>query len=168
MKKLILILMVGSLFAQNLPPQSDIENMTTSEKMMLYDMNKKNPTLGTIFSLTIPSTGHAYAGNWTRGLKYFGGRVLSVGITIGLSDYFWNEGMFSKSTRMNLDRLLGTTGVIGFLYFTIGEWVDSGKEVKRYNNRLYKSIYDKEPPPISFKLQPTYQGATLTMSYSFN
>ena len=52
--------------------------------------------------------------------------------------------MFTKSIRMDLDRVLGTTGVISFLYFTIGEWVD-GQYVQGFKqgNLYYKPIYDK-------------------------
>jgi len=40
MKKLIFILTIGSLVAQYLPPQSEIDNMTTTSKMLLYEMKK--------------------------------------------------------------------------------------------------------------------------------
>ena len=45
--------------------------------------------------------------------------------------------------------------------------IDAQKEVKRYNSRVYKSIFGKEPPSISFNLQPISQGANFTMSYAF-
>ena len=47
------------------------------------------------------------------------------------------------------------------------ELVDVLISTNNHNKKLYKSIYGEEPPPISFKLQPTYKGANLTMSYSF-
>ena len=41
-------------------------------------------------------------------------------------------------------------------------------ETEKYNNNLYRKIFNKEPPSFSLNLQPTYQGANLTMSYAFN
>ena len=40
-------------------------------------------------------------------------------------------------------------------------------QTKKYNKKLYKSIYGKEPSPISLNLQPTFNGANLSMTYSF-
>ena len=45
MKKLLFILMIGTLFAQYLPPQSDIAKMSSTEKLMLYNMNEKSPAI---------------------------------------------------------------------------------------------------------------------------
>ena len=72
MEKLLIIalLIVGSLFGQNLPPQSNITNMTASEKMMLYNMNKKSPARVVTYSFLLGSSGHAYAGNWNKGLLF--------------------------------------------------------------------------------------------------
>ena len=58
MKKLIFILMVGGLFAQYLP---NVSEMSETEKMLVFENNKKSPALGVVFSLLLPSTGHAYA-----------------------------------------------------------------------------------------------------------
>ena len=63
--------------------------------------------------------------------------------------------------------MIGATGVVGFIYFSIKEWTDASKEVHRYNDRIYKEIFGKEPPSFSLNLQPTYQGANLNLSYSF-
>ena len=35
------------------------------KKDYLYNMNKKHPFVGTLFSLYIPSTGHLYSDNWS-------------------------------------------------------------------------------------------------------
>ena len=49
----------------------------------------------------------------------------------------------------------------------IENWGYDVKKVKVINT-FYKKIFNKEPPSFSLDLQPTYQGATLTMSYAFN
>ena len=63
----------------------------------------------------------------------------------------------------------------GFIYTMLGGaiphiWciVDVGKQTKKYNENLYRKIYDKEPPSIGFKAQPKHGGAKVTMSYYFN
>ncbi|MBC8412002.1 MAG: hypothetical protein H8E12_25330 [Rhodobacteraceae bacterium] len=146
----------------------DFEDMSQTEKYMVYNSYRKSPTIATVLSLTIPTIGHAYAGNWSRGAKFFGGRILSIGVTFGLSNYFQEEKMFTSKVRGDLDRFLGATGVIGFIYFSAKEWTDASKEVQRYNRRIYKDIFGKEPPSFSLNLQPTYEGANLTLAYKFD
>ena len=55
-----------------------------------------------------------------------------------------------------------------FLLILIADVVDSGFEATKYNRKLYKNIFGEEPPSFSLNFRPTYQGANLTMSYSFN
>ena len=50
----------------------------------------------------------------------------------------------------------------------IWELIDIGMETKRYNHNLYREIFGKEPPSFSLNLQPTYQGANLTLAYKFD
>ena len=71
-------------------------------------------------------------------------------------------------TGNQLFRDLTGISFAGFAIIFFWEKIDAGKEVKKYNRRLYKSIYNQEPPSFSLNLQPTYQGATLTISYAFN
>ena len=157
--------MVGSLCAQILPAQSEIEQMTSFEKYSLYKMNKKHPFLGTLFSLYIPSTGHLYSDNWNRGLKFAGAQIGStICIIIG----------YDKHTNVDTKKVTYTPnevqklGILSLVVFRIWEIIDAGKTTKTYNNKLYKSIYGKEPPSFSLNLQPTYQGANLTTSYAFD
>ena len=163
MKKLILILMVGSLFAQNLPPQSDIEKMTATEKMMLYNMNQQNPTSNMLASWLVPTLGHYKTGNWKRGATiYFGGLLISFGAGLGLDYMIEQDGDVTSDDGL----FIGWIG--GAIISNIWQVADAGIQTKRYNRRLYKSIFGQEPSSIGFKLQPTCQGATLTMSYAFN
>ena len=159
MKKLLLIalLIVGCVFSQNLPLQSEIANMTHTEKTLLYQNMQQDPAENMVRSYLFPTLGHHRINNWKRGAKiYFGGLLISVG------------------SGIVLDAIFQPDEPSGFIYAMIGgvithiwQIVDAGKETKKYNRRLYKSIYGKEPPPISFKLQPTYLGANISMTYSF-
>ena len=157
MKKLILVLMVGSLFAQNLPLQSEIEKMTSSERILLYQTMKQEPIENMVRGYFFPTLGHSRINQWERGAKiYFGGILISVGLGISL------ESVLQKKENE------------GYMYAMIGgaithiwQVVDVGKETKKYNKKIYSKIFGKEPPSMSFKLQPTYKGANLAVTYSF-
>ena len=165
MKKLILILMVGSLFAQNLPPQSAIEKMTTSEKMMLYNMNIKSPARAVTYSFLLGSSGHAYAGNWKRGQLFLASEIGILGLSIFLFDRAWaNEYCQEGELKVNY---LGNSECWDYNNPTNPCCSETDPDPK-YNNKLYKSIFGKEPSSFSLNLQPTYQGANLTMSYAFD
>ena len=154
MKKLILILIVGSLFSQYLPPQSEIEQMSSTEKLLIYNIEKKNPALSVFYSIILPSAGHAYSANWKRGI-----RLSSVRIgTYVLSEIFWDMD------EHEISDLLRNFSIGVFIY----EFIDSGREATKYNRKLYENIFGKEPPSFSMNVQPTYQGANLTMSYALD
>ena len=163
MKKLILLFIVGSLFAQYLPPQSDIAKMSSTEKLMLYNIEKKNPALSVFYSIILPSAGHAYSANWKRGI-----RISSVRIgTYLLSEMFWIDTPNDTdwiNTRQDISDLLRNFSIGVFIY----EFIDSGREATKYNRKLYENIFGKEPPSFSMNVQPTYQGANLTMSYALD
>ena len=60
MRKILIILMFGSLFGQNLPTQLAIEKMTITEKMMLYNLEKKSPSTAVLWEFIIPTAGYIY------------------------------------------------------------------------------------------------------------
>jgi len=147
--------MAGSVFSQYLP---DMTDMNEIEKMMVFQYNKKSPAIGVILSILLPSAGHAYAGNWREGLFFTATQIVAFPIiptTVCVVE--------QETCSIIAPTMLGTMLVI-----RIWEIIDAGKEVKRYNNKVYRKIFDRGPPSLSMHLQPTYQGANLTMSYSFN
>ena len=160
MKKLILLLMLGSLFAQNLPPQSDIENMTTSERMILYENHNKS--IGIAMGLNLipfpfSSICFAYINDWERGLLYNAAYMTNMGIIA-----------FTYGSSLLSAELLGPMLLITNIALYTYKSYDLLKRTKQYNHNLYKVIIGEETPKIGFNLHPTYQGANLTMSYSFN
>ena len=115
--------------------------------------------IATIFSLLIPSTGHAYVGKWEKGLL-----ITSVSFSSIIAGI-----VLAQEDRQSSVRDFGVYMLFGLAVgLRIWEVIDAEKEVNKYNNRVYKTIYGKEPPSFSLNLQPTYKGANLTMSYSFN
>jgi len=180
--------MVGSLFAQYLP---DVSQMSETEKMLVFENNKKSPALGVFFSLLLPSTGHAYAKNWKRGLAITGLQLVNF-IVLDFSNHnsfekgtcpegykrgrsIWDscENLLDHHDKTALNRdeksmTIYSATLVLIPVLIIWESVDAAKQVKKYNNNVYRKIFDREPPSFSLNLQPTYQGANLTMSYAFN
>ena len=94
MKKLLLIalLIVGSVFAQSLPLQSAIEEMTPSEKFLLYQNMKQDPIENMLRSYLFPTLGHYRINKWKRGAKiYFGGLLISLSSGIVLENVLQQE-----------------------------------------------------------------------------
>ena len=148
----------GCVFAQNLPLQSEIEKMTSAEKILLYQNMQQDPVENMVRSYLLPTHGHYRVNNWERGAKiYFGGILISVGLGISL------ETVLQKNENEGY-----MYAMIGGVITHIWQIVDAGKQTKIYNNNLHKKLFGKEPPSMSFKLKPTYQGANLTMSYAFD
>ena len=154
---LIALLIVGCVFSQNLPLQSEIAKMTHTEKTLLYHNMQQDPVENMVRSYLFPTLGHHRINKWERGAKiYFGGLLISV------------------ASGIVLDAVFQPTEPSVFIYAMIGgaithvwQVVDAGKETNKYNRRLYKTIFGTEPPSIGFHFQPTYKGANLSMTYSF-
>ena len=149
MKKLILILMLGMVFGKDI----DETLLNNTEKMILYHAERKNPSTAVIFEGVFFSiAGYAYSGKWKEGLLH---RSLSLGMIFG--------GLNNMGAKGEGKRLV----VLGSIY-SIWILFDVAKKTRQYNDKLYKNIFGTEPPPFSLNLQPTYQGANLTMSYALD
>ena len=160
MKKLIFILMVGNLFAQ------DIQKLSDTEKMIYFEKDKKSALTAVALEVIMPSGGYNYLNkinykNVTFSLTRFG---LEVGSLISLS-------LAQHETDYETFAVYEITGFIffgGYSLLTLIQMHDLINKTEKYNINLYKQIFGKEPPSFSLNLQPTYQGANLTMSYAFN
>ena len=137
---LIALLIIGGVFAQNLPLQSEIEEMTSAEKILLYQNMKQYPIDNMMRSYFLPTIGHYRVNNWGRGAKiYFGGLLISVGLGISL------ESVLQKNENEGY-----MYAMIGGVITHIWQIVDAGKETKKYKNAfgfgffglLGKHIYD--------------------------
>ena len=147
----------------------DFKDMSQSEKIMMYNSYNKSPALGILYEALLPTAGYAYSGNWVDGVKLKGIQISGL-ITInwimtesGLIGYDTNSGMLDDSS----DEVI--LSELGFLVLTqIYSYYSITKKVKKYNQNLYREIFGKEPPSFSLNLQPTYQGANLTLAYKFD
>ena len=136
-----------------------------AQKLMMYESQKKNPTTAVAFSCLLSSSGHAYAGNWGRGLMFTAARMGSYVIALTGIQEVSTEGYYYDYTTTELT---GTywLGMTGTLVMAIWEMVDASSEVKKYNKQLYNRIYFNQPN-IGMNIIPTHDGAQLVLAYHF-
>ena len=108
-----------------------------------YNNAKINLFLNTLYNLIIPTSGHYRIKKWKRGATIF----CSLFLVAKLQKRSESHTMDLVMPPLLLDTFLQTIA---------------------YNKNQYKTIFGKDPPPFSLNLEPTYQGANLTMSYAFN
>ncbi|NQU04992.1 MAG: hypothetical protein HQ568_02785 [Calditrichaeota bacterium] len=125
-----------------------------------YKYGEKNPRSAALLACFIPSAGHYYAGNWTRGLLFAIGRVGSIAYVIKESD---NDYNYFKDDRDLPDEIYIGFGFVAL--FTIIEVIDANWEAKIYNDRLYEEIFGS--PKLSLRPAPARDGVCLTLTYRF-
>lgn len=103
-----------------------------------YDMLKKNPFEGVLFSFIVPGGGYYYAGNYDMALKYGAIELATLLGTVMLNDY---NDIFTLS----------------YLAVKAFNMYGSYKEVEAYNQRLLEQL--------SFKLEK--DKVSLSFSYNF-
>ena len=137
-----------------------------AQQMMMYQMQKKSEGTAMLFSFLLPTAGHAYAGNWGRGLGFAATEVglyimaLTLGIQENCSLDDW--GYEDCYIEPNVLFAVGVFGAIGTRFFEI---FDAGKEVKKYNQSLLMQYGIN--PALSMNIVPKKGGAALMLAYSF-
>ena len=63
-----MLLSVGLSKSIELPAKNSIFSMSEQEKLLLYEKHKINPYKNTLYSLFLPTYGHAKVNKWHRGL----------------------------------------------------------------------------------------------------
>ncbi|MBL7023311.1 MAG: hypothetical protein ISR90_04565 [Candidatus Marinimicrobia bacterium] len=135
------------------PPQTQSLYTSDSQKLFMYKNLKKSPATAVVLSFLLPSTGHAYAGNWSRGLVF-------TGLKIGSIVFANVVGEPKKDT--NLKGALLT----GLVALSVLELVDASNEVKKYNQKWYNFIYTGKPS-LGMKITPNRDGANLMLTCNF-
>ena len=139
-KLLILFSFICLLWTQSFAQKSD------AEKIMLYETAKKSGTTAVILSCLISSAGHAYAGNWARGLLFTAGRIgfgvlaftAGTKTTMEQQTYYYAEQKVEHTSAYYV-------GIMGIAVLAIWEMIDANNEVKKYNQRLFEQIVGKKP-----------------------
>ena len=158
MKRLLigLFLIFNFGFTQVVP---DTSKMTMTEKMMWYNNEKKSAARGIFYSFLIPTTGHAYAGNWKRGLIIKGAQVTLIIIQVLVYEEAygkWDDDHYQSNKRIDgivpgypnyNEDLANVAGVItlGILLSYPLDLYDVARTVKKYNRKLYKKLFGKYP-----------------------
>ena len=138
-----------------------------TQQMMMYQTQKKSEGTAMLFSFIIPSGGHAYAGNWGRGLGLAASEVgllimaISIGFTENCSSSYYSAYEYCDYEPNGLF-WVGYLGAIATRFYEI---FDAGKEVKKYNNQLLMQ-YGLNPA-FSMNIIPQKKGATLQLAYNF-
>ena len=141
-------IIIDTLNVQDIQSSTD-GSLNSQEKFHLYEYKHKynnakiNPFLNTLYNLIIPTSGHYRIKKWKRGATIF----CSLFLVAKLQKRSESHTMDLVMPPLLLDTFLQTIA---------------------YNKNKYRTIFGKEPPSFSMKLQPTFQGANLTMSYAFN
>lgn len=124
----------------------------------IYNKNKKYPGKAVLLSALLPSLGHAYAGNWTKGLLFATARLGSgfiafrYGIESDPQNWFHINGWFF-------------VGLVSALAFCAWEFIDVVSEVDKSNTQLLESL--KSGHNISLGLEPANYGIRIQFVYSF-
>ena len=162
MKKILigLFLIFNFGFTQFVP---DTSKMTMTEKTMWYNNEKKSAARGILYGSLIPTTGHAYAGNWKRGLIIKSAhfslliiRQLVINEMYGEYDKaHYNSNKFKNLSsdgiepgypnyNQDLDKIQEMF-LLGFYLTYPLELYDVARTVKRYNRQLFKKLFGKYP-----------------------
>lgn len=143
--------------------KNEILSSVDALQMMLYESQRKSPTTAVLLSCLITSVGHAYAGNWGRGLLFtmgrLGGYVIAANSPDKKSDNSWGDKTPDHSQGYYI-------GVGITLVLAIWEMIDASATAESYNNDLYKKITGKDSG-ISFNMLPKNKGMQFGISYSF-
>lgn len=151
------------------PEQQQSTGQLNTQQMMEYERDKKSSGTAVLLSLVLTSAGHAYAGNWPRGLIFTAARVGGVvlALTAGYESKSYSSGYYYYSYDYYLEEItawfyigLGVT-----LVAAIWEAIDAGAEANRYNEDLYNKM--KSGMPLGFDIVPIKDGAKLQLKYHF-
>lgn len=172
MKKLLMFIVI-SIMAMGETGETDFnmkekENNLSNEKLMFqYEMNKKEPWGAVAGTFLLPSVGHAYAGNWGRGLKFLSGEILALVLMANASSdnvekYQYSNGhvYFIGEEGTDNDWLIGV-GAIALISLRIWEHIDAYKTAKNYNSNLYRSLI------INPVVSPNTKSIGMSVGYSF-
>ena len=135
-----------------------------AQKMMMYNSQKKDPATAVVLSCLLTSTGHAYAGNWGRGVKFTMGRLLCFLFAVTAGIEIEDAGDATEvSTGVNG---MYTLGMFGVFVTSLWEIADARMEVIKYNQALHNRIYTGKPS-FGMNIVPNRDGANLMLTYNF-
>jgi len=160
--KILVFLFLNLSFSQIVVP--DTSAMSQTEKMLWYQNEKKSPGLGVLYSFLLPTTGHAYAGDWKKGLLFKGSQIGMIFLHFSLYNKAWGEwdedhydsnwfddygdsnahpGYPDYDSRLFIQAAYPLYAAV-FILLPL-EYYSVTKTVKKYNRQLYEKLFGKLP-----------------------
>ena len=149
---IVLFLMSEFSFSQMIVP--DTSKMSETDKMIWYQNEKKSPAAAIFYSWLLPTAGHAYAGNWKKGIMFKGAEMVTI------------IGGFTLIEASRDISILGISMVLSSPIIFIWEFYDVAKMTTLYNKQLYKNLFG-EKSGITNSLIPKPKDIKLALSYNF-
>jgi len=110
----------------------NLENKSVSDKLIEYNSESRNPWIAVGIAWFLPSLGHAYAGDWGRGLLFLAAEITSlVVMTTGISSDPAGHTAYTSNY---------TIGLCGFLISRIWEYFDAYSTAEVNNSKLKKRL----------------------------
>jgi hypothetical protein len=125
---LVLSVLSINVFAEDLKLEVDID---LHRNIFVYRVEKKDPLVA-IAAASIPSLGHAYAGDWKRGVKFLIAEVLEMGLIINAA----RASMEDSEMELDLSAAIGPFALIALVGTKIWEYIDVYNLVNEYNTSL--------------------------------
>ena len=147
---IVLFLMLEFSFSQMIVP--DTSKMSETDKMIWYQNEKKSPARAIFYSWLLPTAGHAYAGNWKRGIKFKGAEIATFIVAFTLNEAFYPNPIYIPV-------------LLGIPIIFIWEFYDVAKTATKYNKQLYKDLFGEEPK-MKISFIPKSNGLGLSLSYN--
>lgn len=175
---LIILSFINLTICQFLPSDSELKNMTFSEKTLLYKTEKKSPVGTLLREYFIPTLGHAYVNDWKKGLYFKLAQTISLAITVDSysksiltqNEYIRMEGSYKtlEETENFKKKKENTAIAFGLIMLAtdIYEKIYLFKKTEDYNKQLHNKIFQKDNN-LSFLILPTSTGAYLNLCYKF-
>lgn len=144
-KKISLVLILITIFTfvfSTITLANNEENI--SLKIFQYEEKKKSSWGAVGIAWLLPSAGHAYSGDWNRGLKFLAVEGLEVAIMLYAfsaeqGEYYStkNGGGYNYETR---NPALGSMALIALVGTRIWEYIDAYDTAEDYNQELRNSM----------------------------
>ena len=119
------------------------KNIATVTEMVAYGTMKKDPALAGLLSFFIPTAGHAYAGDWERGVLFFIGKILTYAFMIGgIEEKTETIEVFGPDITNTYLEYTAQYQFGGFLLvaLSVAEIADAVSITNKHNAKLQESI----------------------------
>ena len=140
MKNLLILLIFGLAYNQYLPTDEDIKQMSYTDKVLLYEAEKKDPFKAIRLNFVYPLGGYAYIDNVERGLLF----TVSEGIlfSLGVNKVINGAGGIKGDQDEDWDKIYAGTKMMGIgIGIKLFESIDLFIRTNKYNKKLSEKVF---------------------------